>query len=185
MLGVHPSTVRQWSDQGRLPVYRTQGGHRRYLRSEVTLWKQTQDGIETIDTEGMVENAIGHLRIQIDHGHLDTETWYRKLDAEAREQYRISGRLISEELFSPVNGPQPSAWSIGHDYASQGKRNHLTRAETVQAYLFFRNALLDSLMQTFEEARIHSSAAWAAMLHKTLLYTDQILLSILDNYGGS
>jgi excisionase family DNA binding protein len=35
MLGVHPSTVRNWSNQGHLPVHRTQGGHRRFRRSEV------------------------------------------------------------------------------------------------------------------------------------------------------
>ncbi|MCK4977066.1 MAG: helix-turn-helix domain-containing protein, partial [Anaerolineales bacterium] len=35
ILGVHPSTVRKWSDEGVLPVRRTKGGHRRYLRSEV------------------------------------------------------------------------------------------------------------------------------------------------------
>ncbi len=30
LLGVHPSTVRLWSDKGVLPTHRTSGGHRRY-----------------------------------------------------------------------------------------------------------------------------------------------------------
>ena len=42
LLGVHPSTVRSWSDQGRMPVHRTQGGHRRYRRSEIELWMQSR-----------------------------------------------------------------------------------------------------------------------------------------------
>ena len=42
ILGVHPSTVRLWADQGRLPVHRTQGGHRRFKRQEVELWTQSQ-----------------------------------------------------------------------------------------------------------------------------------------------
>lgn len=42
ILGVHPSTVRNWSDQGVLPVHRTKGGHRRYLRSEIDLWMELQ-----------------------------------------------------------------------------------------------------------------------------------------------
>ena len=37
-LGVHPSTVRNWADQNRLPVHRTQGGHRRFKRNEMDLW---------------------------------------------------------------------------------------------------------------------------------------------------
>ena len=40
ILGVHPSTVRAWSDKGLLPVHRTQGGHRRYKRSEVEMWAE-------------------------------------------------------------------------------------------------------------------------------------------------
>ena len=32
LLGVHPSTVRLWSDKGALPVHKTQRGHRRYKR---------------------------------------------------------------------------------------------------------------------------------------------------------
>ncbi len=38
LLGVHPSTVRLWSDKGILPTHRTSGGHRRYRREEVLLW---------------------------------------------------------------------------------------------------------------------------------------------------
>lgn len=30
LLGVHPSTLRQWTAQGRLPAFLTPGGHRRY-----------------------------------------------------------------------------------------------------------------------------------------------------------
>src|SRR5437764_13974829 len=33
MLGVSPATVRRWSDAGRLRVFTTPGGHRRFSRS--------------------------------------------------------------------------------------------------------------------------------------------------------
>ncbi len=42
ILGVHPSTVRDWPDKGLLPVHRTPGGHRRYRRIEIELWVQSQ-----------------------------------------------------------------------------------------------------------------------------------------------
>jgi excisionase family DNA binding protein len=34
-LGVAPSTIRKWSDQGRLPAFYTPGGHRRYRRRDL------------------------------------------------------------------------------------------------------------------------------------------------------
>ena len=41
VLGVHPSTVRFWSDKGVLPTHKTQGGHRRYKQAEISLWAQS------------------------------------------------------------------------------------------------------------------------------------------------
>src|ERR687891_2073669 len=34
-LGVAQSTIRKWSDQGRLPAFYTPGGHRRYRRGDL------------------------------------------------------------------------------------------------------------------------------------------------------
>src|SRR6188472_4402456 len=34
-LGVAQSTIRKWSDQGRVPAFYTPGGHRRYRRSDL------------------------------------------------------------------------------------------------------------------------------------------------------
>jgi len=68
LLGIHPSTVRAWSDQGVLPVHRTKGGHRRYLRREVDLWIQSQrtDGRDDVDL--VVQNALKNTRFQIRMG---------------------------------------------------------------------------------------------------------------------
>jgi excisionase family DNA binding protein len=35
VFAVTPSTVVKWADAGRLPFFRTPGGHRRFLRVEV------------------------------------------------------------------------------------------------------------------------------------------------------
>src|SRR5215469_12713125 len=35
LLGVSLSTVRRWADSGKVPVYRTAGGHRRFRRQEL------------------------------------------------------------------------------------------------------------------------------------------------------
>jgi len=101
ILGVHPSTIRNWSDQGMIPVHRTQGGHRRYLRSEVELWIESQraNGDDSLaDIRLAMQSALKNTRFQISEGRLNEELWYQKLDDEARQQYRASGRSLLQGL---------------------------------------------------------------------------------------
>ena len=49
--------MRIWSDKGLLPVYRTQGGHRRYKRNEVLLWASTSRGNQAIDPISVMKAA--------------------------------------------------------------------------------------------------------------------------------
>jgi hypothetical protein len=54
--------------------------------------------------------------------------------------------------------------------------------DATRALLFFRNALIESVMKVFREANILSGKAWEEMLHKMHTFTDQILVSLLETY---
>jgi excisionase family DNA binding protein len=41
-LGVHPTTLRRWSDNGDITTMLTPGGHRRYLISDLDKFSQTR-----------------------------------------------------------------------------------------------------------------------------------------------
>ncbi|HSO28153.1 MAG TPA: helix-turn-helix domain-containing protein, partial [Anaerolineales bacterium] len=109
ILGVHPSTVRNWSDQGTLPVHRTEGGHRRFRRSELDLWVQSHRANKPADAHTIVQNALRNTRFQISEGRLEAEDWYSKLDDDAREQYRLSGRSLLQGLISYLNADPDKA----------------------------------------------------------------------------
>ena len=100
LLGVHPSTVRNWADQGVLPVHRTQGGHRRFLKKEIELWVESQRMSKDEDSNHMFRNALGYARIQIIEGQIEQESWYHKLDRNARNAYRRSGRTLMQGLMT-------------------------------------------------------------------------------------
>lgn len=51
-----------------------------------------------------------------------------------------------------------------------------------RALLFFRNALVESMMKVYREANVLSGQAWEEMLHKMHAFTDQILVSLLETY---
>ncbi|MCI0520533.1 MAG: helix-turn-helix domain-containing protein [Chloroflexi bacterium] len=186
LLGIHPSTVRVWSDHGALPVHRTQGGHRRYKRSELDLWQQSQRTDGAGDVRLMVQNALKNTRFHVTEGHLSAEAWYAKLDDEAREQYRRSGRALlqglGEYLASDGKMAQAEAQALGYEYASRGRRFGLSAADAVHAYLFFRTVLIESMLAAFEAAAVQSPFAWSAMFRKMTSFTDQILVTILETY---
>ena len=187
LLGVHPSTVRLWSDKGALPVHKTQGGHRRYKRGEILLWAETnsKSGEEAIEPEGMMNEVVKNVRMQISEGRLQEESWYQKLDEDARAQYRMSARSLFQGLMTYVttNGKDAAseAYAIGYEYASRARRYQLSYVDAAKAFLFFRDTLVESVIKVYTEANVPSKKA-TDMYAKMHTFTDQILISLLDTY---
>jgi len=186
LIGVHPSTVRLWSDKGQIPVHRTQGRHRRYLRSEVELWARSASQTRSLEPENIVQHALRQMRFQIAEGHLEAEAWYQRLDDDARRQYRESGRLLVQGLASYLASQGKDAIaearSLGYEYASRGRRYDLDSVAAARAFLFFRNTLLESMITVYQQSRIPSGQAWGEMLHRVFAFTDQILITLLETY---
>lgn len=186
-LGVHPSTVRNWADRGHLPSHRTQGGHRRFKRNELDLWAKSQrTNASKSEAAQLVQSALGYTRVQINEGALENQDWYKKLDAAAREEYARSGRKLMQGLnkflASEEHVGQAEARAMGYDYATLGRRHGLDSVEATRAFLFFRNALQEALLASYEEAAIRSAEAWGDMARKMDAFTNQILLSLLETY---
>src|SRR5512138_3965673 len=78
LLGVHPSTVRSWADQGKLPVHRTQGGHRRFKRGEVDLLVASEAAGSISEMGEVMQNALRQTRLRVLDGDLTGQPWYQK-----------------------------------------------------------------------------------------------------------
>lgn len=186
ILGVHPSTVRNWTDKGRMPVYRTKGGHRRFKRSEVELWMQSQQASLPIEASLVIQGALKKTRVQISEGHLRAEPWYQKLDQEARDKYRQSGRHLMQGLFTYLSADgkdaEAEARSLGFEYATRGRRYGLDISDATQAFLFFRNVLLDALLVVYESAVVRSPLVLGSMFRRITAFTDSILIALMETY---
>ena len=185
ILGVHPSTVRLLSDKGVLPTHKTQGGHRRYKSSEIALWAGASSKSPEIQTEQMMQEVIKNVRMQISEGLLQAEAWYQKLDEDARVQYRMSARSLFHGLMTYIatNGveAESEAYAIGYEYASRAHRYSLSYVDAARAFLFFRNALIESVITVYGNANVPSGQT-AEMFHKMHIFTDDILISLLQTY---
>ncbi len=187
LLGVHPSTVRLWSDKGAMPVHKTQGGHRRYKRAEILLWAESnsKSQADAIEPEGMMQEVVKNVRMQISEGRLQEESWYQMLDEEARAQYRTSARSLFQGLMNYMatngEGAANEAYAIGYEYASRARRYQLSYVDAAKAFLFFRDTLVESFIKVYTEANVPSKKA-TEMYTKMHTFTDEILISLLDTY---
>jgi len=187
MLGVHPSTVRLWSDKGMLPTHKTQGGHRRYKQSEISLWAESykRTRASSIEPEHMMQEVIKTVRMQISEGRLQAESWYQKLDEDAREQYRLSARSLFHGLMTYVatdgKEAESEAYAIGYEYASRAHRYSLSYVDAARAFLFFRNVLIGSVMKVYGDANVPSGQT-AEIFGKMHVFTDEILISLLQTF---
>lgn len=185
-LGVHPSTVRAWADHGYLPSQRTQGGHRRFRRSDVEMRMHTRWESSTPEATSVYANILRNTRIQISESNLEAENWYRKMDNEAREQYRLSGRSLVQGLVgylnSNVEGLEAEARSLGYEYASRGQRVGLTSVEAAHAFQFFRTAVMDAILVAYVEADVRSPQIWAELFRRMNSFSDLIIITLLDTY---
>jgi hypothetical protein len=159
------------------------------LRSEVELWIESQriqenDGLG--DIRLAMQIALKNTRFQISEGRLNEEGWYQKLDEEARQQYRSSGRSLLQGLLNFLTSDQELATAeaegIGYEYASRGRRYGMNSVEATHAFLFFRNVLMESMLAVYEAAAVRSPFAWSDMFRKMEDFTDQILITILETY---
>jgi len=185
-LGVHPSTVRAWADHGYLPSQRTQGGHRRFRRSDVEMCMHTRWESSTPEATSVYTNVLRNTRVQISESNLEAEKWYRKMDDEAREQYRLSGRSLVQGLIGHLTisdaGLDAEARSLGYEYASRGQRVGLTSVEAAHAFQFFRTAVMDAILTAYENADVHSPQIWAELCRKINSFSDLIIITLLDTY---
>ena len=177
LLGVHPSTVRLWSDNGALPVHKTQGGHRRYKRGEILLWAESNSKSkhEAPEPEGMLNEVVKNVRMQISEGRLEAESWYQKLDEDARKQYRMSSRSLFQGLtnYIATNGEVAAteAYAIGYEYASRARRYNLSYVDAAKAFLFFRDTLIESVGKGVEILSQLENGMVVAARQKNLLAT--------------
>jgi len=144
-LDVHPATLRQWADRGRLRSYRTPGGHRRFLQEDV----QALVGAgSTPELDLLLTATVGRARLEAG-GRLAEQGWYAELDEAARQRHRLLGRelvrLLVEHLRQP--GDLEAARAIGREYGQISKQGGLSVGEAMRAFLAFDDMLLASVDQ--------------------------------------
>ena len=193
ILGVHPSTVRIWANQGKIPVHRTSGGHRRFRRSELELWLMARQQEHDINIpHDFIQATLRQVRMQADEGILAQQPWYQKLTPEVREQYRRSGQQMLQSLWSSLMNKNQDAAdeansraesrALGYAYAARARQAGLTATEALAALLFFANTLVDAILEVIEDSSAPSPHAWILILRKTKAFVTHTATTMIEIY---
>jgi excisionase family DNA binding protein len=186
-LSVHPATLRRWADQGDILVVLTPGGHRRFPRSEVERLASTQQGSgkdHALQTT-LAQQALSHTRAELAE-HRD-ESWMTRLDEKAREQQRQMGRRVMGLMMQYISVNDDGAdlleeaRSIGHTYAEVALQTGLGLTETLQAMMFFRENVVESVLLLPNTVHIRPETN-QRLLRQVNIFLNAILQGVTETY---
>lgn len=187
LLGVHPSTVRQWADQGELPAQRTAGGHRRFRREDVEGRMAAQDRGFQAGTQLIIQNLVGRARLELVDGALQGESWYQRLDEAARRELGQIGHQLLHLMQRYLAAEEPDdsllaeAQAIGRQYQQLGKKNGLTLVDITRAYLHFREFMAQTIYDVALTAGTHSFTDWGELRRRVIQPINEVLLALIDS----
>lgn len=188
ILGVDESTLRRWADAGRLRVYRTPGGHRRFSLAnleEMVAGEGRHRGADDVE-----RLAVPRIRRQLQRARQQEQGWYVSLPDESRHELRDLGRRLVEMAGEYLDrrtrhaGLLDEALTIGGEYGRILIGAGLPLASAVGAYIGFRK----TIDETARQAAVHESLPAAEALEacgQVHALGDQVLLGMAAAYEAA
>ena len=127
-------------------------------------------------------------RLRRGAGRSHPPEWMARFDESARQRFRFLGRRLLEVAVAYLSRRRrrqailEEVRFLGEEYGRELARQHLTLMEALDAYLFFRNNLLDSLGKAFQgvlKDRVSPDEAW----HHLLALSDTLLTAMARAYA--
>ena len=175
-LQVNEATLRQWADNGVLRVYRTPGGHRRFLHEDILNLTNRTGNTSTLESKDKLEgSALRRIRKKLGNEDVTRQSWYQSVEEEGRDRMRLFGRHLLSVLLqesTPRRRRQEAsaeALILGREYGSEMADRGVTLKDTVEALIFFRTIVIDTV-GTRDKNRV-------------LELADQVLLGIVESHG--
>ena len=175
LLDVSNTTLRQWADNGYLRVYRTPGGHRRFLRSDVESFANAPEQAQDQQREDAVEgSALRKIRRRLGRNDVLQQPWYQSVEEEGKVRMRLFGRRLLSILLQESSARRrrqellDEAHLLGREYGTEMSERGVALKDTIEAFVFFRTMVLDST----------NPGSWARIIETA----DRVLVGMADSY---
>ena len=175
LLDVSNTTLRQWADNGYLRVYRTPGGHRRFLRDDVESFANAPQQAQEQGREDAIEDsALRKIRRSLSRNDVVKQPWYQSVEEEGKDRMRLFGRRLLSLLLQESGARRrrqellEEAHMLGREYGTEMSERGVSLKDTIEAFVFFRTMVLDST----------NSGAWNRIIEAA----DRVLVGMADSY---
>ena len=175
LLDVNEATLRQWADNGHPRVYRTPGGHRRFLSEDVMSLTNTARTDAGRAPESEVEgSALRLIRRRLQGESVIRQPWYQSVQEDGRDRMRLFGRRMLTLL---VHEPQvrrqrqealAESNVLGREYGTEMSEKGVSLKDTLEALVFFRSMVLDSA----------EPKSWSHILE----LADRVMVGVAESY---
>ncbi|MDD4873752.1 MAG: helix-turn-helix domain-containing protein [Dehalococcoidales bacterium] len=151
LLSVSETSLRQWTDEGKIKAFITPGGHRRYDMAELTKLLNPQQkmlGIKDLVVE-LEDTAI--LLREISKASLNTTHCYNKLSKEKKERLSHLGRQSLNMIIKYIHEPSKreetvkQAHDVGHEMGGMLAELGLPLTDSVEVFLLHREPIINAL----------------------------------------
>ncbi len=188
LLGVAPTTLRRWADDGVVRSFVTPGGHRRFLRSSL------QSLIPTARTERPPLQRLGETPERMARAYRRSAStgaadpaWLRGMESTERDPMRERGRGLSTALLAYLDAANEAdrkarldeASTAAAEYGRVARQRGATVHETIAAFLRFSRPFIAEIA-TFSRRRNLDTAEATELLESTLAALDTLLLVTID-----
>ena len=175
LLDVSDTTLRQWADAGHLRVYRTPGGHRRFLRQDVESMTATARPVTEQPRNGSGEGpALRRIRRRLSQDSVHRQPWFQGVEPEGHDRMRLFGRRLLSLLMQETGTRRrrqellEEAKLLGQEYGSEMSERSVSLTDTIEAFVFFRTMVLDTA----------PADSWARILETS----DRVLAGVCSSY---
>ncbi len=184
ILGVDESTLRRWADQGRLRVYRTPGGHRRFSLGNL---EDLVAGERSASANQVPRMAIARIKRQLTRARRSEGGWYGQLSDAERQRLREIGRRLLEMVGEYLDkrhrrpGLLEEAREIGGSYGEVLIEAGLPLFNAIEAYIGFRKTIDETTRQSATREALPAEEA-LEVYGQVHILGDQVLMGIAAAY---
>jgi excisionase family DNA binding protein len=191
VLGVSPATLRRWSDAGRLRVFTTPGGHRRFSRSALLrLLPADRSRRPSIGGAGLSPSRIARTYRRASREAAPELPWVLTLTDEQRLLFRERGHVLAASLLQYLDAPQPEAAAhhlqeasnAAAEYGTVAATLSLSLSQTVEGFLRFR-APFHHELAVAARRRGFDTAEMTDLLETAERAMDRLLVATMTGHG--